>query len=41
YGIARWGMNVFREQRRKRLAERARRREHSHHPGGSVGSAAQ
>jgi uncharacterized protein (DUF2062 family) len=40
YGITRWGMNVFREQRRKRLAERASRREQSAHPGAGIGSAA-
>lgn len=39
YGVTRWGMNVFREQRRKRLAERASRREQPPHPGASIGSA--
>ena len=40
YGITRWGMNAFREQRRKRLAERASRHAQSSHPGGSIGSTA-
>jgi uncharacterized protein (DUF2062 family) len=40
YGITRWGMTVFREQRRKRLAERARRHEQSSRPTESAGSTA-
>ena len=40
YGITRWGMNAFREQRRKRLAERASRHGQSSHPTGSIGSTA-
>ncbi|MBZ9898237.1 MULTISPECIES: DUF2062 domain-containing protein [unclassified Mesorhizobium] len=40
YAITRWGMNAFREQRRKRLAERAARHEQSSHPNASIGSTA-
>ena len=40
YGITRWGMTAFREQRRKRLAEKAVRIETPSHTAGSVGSTA-
>lgn len=40
YALTRWGMNAFREQRRKRLAERASRHAQSSHPGASIGSTA-
>lgn len=40
YGLTRWGMAVFREQRRKRLAARAARNHASVHPSGSLGSTA-
>lgn len=40
YGITRWGMITFREQRRKRLAERASHRGQSTPTGGSIGSTA-
>ena len=40
YGITRWGMNAFREQRRKRLAERANRHAQASHPSPSIGSTA-
>jgi uncharacterized protein (DUF2062 family) len=40
YGITRWGMNAFREQRRKRLAERSARHAQSSHPAESVGTTA-
>jgi uncharacterized protein (DUF2062 family) len=39
YGITRWGMTAFREQRRKRLAERSAR-DGASHPAGSIGSTA-
>ncbi|MBZ9674862.1 DUF2062 domain-containing protein [Mesorhizobium sp. ES1-1] len=41
YGITRWGMTSFREQRRKRLAERASRHNQSTATGGNIGSTAQ
>lgn len=40
YGLTRWGMSVFREQRRRRLAEKAERNRSSATPNGSIGSAA-
>ncbi|MCZ8543236.1 DUF2062 domain-containing protein [Mesorhizobium qingshengii] len=40
YGITRWGMSAFREQRRKRLAERSARHAQSSHPAGSIGTTA-
>jgi uncharacterized protein (DUF2062 family) len=39
YGLTRWGMTVFREQRRKRLAARAGGGHPSLHPGNKIGSA--
>ena len=42
YAVTRWGMGVFREQRRRRLAERARKRGGKvPGPAGGIGSAAQ
>lgn len=40
YGLARWGMNVFRKQRRRRIEERnAQRRAAIDHAGHGIGSA--
>jgi uncharacterized protein (DUF2062 family) len=40
YGLTRWAMTAFREQRRRRLAEKASRRRNVSGPAGGVGSAA-
>ena len=40
YGVTRWGMTAFREQRRKRLAEKSARENSPPHATGSVGSTA-
>ncbi len=40
YGITRWGMNTFRKQRRRRLAERARRQHKVPATPGGIGSPA-
>ncbi len=40
YALTRWGMAVFRRQRRSRLAEKARRREESAGSAHSIGTAA-
>ncbi len=40
YGLTRWSMAVFREQRRKRLAARAARNHAPFQPSGSIGSTA-
>ena len=40
YGLTRWGMSVFRERRRKRLAERADRHAQSAPAAGGLGSTA-
>jgi hypothetical protein len=40
YGITRWGMTAFREQRRKRLAEKSGQDNSPSHSAGSIGSTA-